>query len=324
MSDVKRARMTSKAPGILLSIEFRDLQWALAASRHRSLRQAAESLNIRQSTLSRHLRELECSLGAELFDRTNAGTRPTVVGQEFLEAASRIIEDTKLACIRVRSRCAGETGLLRVGTYCSFAAGNLWSTLVEHRRRFPNVDLRTVDGSFDRLLCDLMNNNLDVVIGTTTGWGHGWSDRMLPLWSERVIVALPSYHPLSSHSSVRWCELRDETLLLPQGGPAPEFEHLLATKLQGAESLRVQRHAAALDHLLSLVSTGYGVLLVFEGATGASYNGVVYREIDDGNGPTRHDFVACWRDANGNPTLGPFLDMLRERYPDLSSTDLGE
>jgi hypothetical protein len=28
--------------------------------------------------------------------------------------------------------------------------------------------------------------------------------------------------------------------------------------------------------------------------------------------------MACWRDENSNPTLGHFLDMLRERYPDLT------
>jgi hypothetical protein len=48
------------------------------------------------------------------------------------------------------------------------------------------------------------------------------------------------------------------------------------------------------------------------------YDGVVYREVHDDEGPTRLNFMANWREANGNPTLGPFLAMLRERYPDLS------
>jgi DNA-binding transcriptional LysR family regulator len=43
---------------------------AAAASQHRSLRQAAEALNIRQSTLSHRLGDLEYRLEIVLFERT--------------------------------------------------------------------------------------------------------------------------------------------------------------------------------------------------------------------------------------------------------------
>jgi hypothetical protein len=59
-------------------------------------------------------------------------------------------------------------------------------------------------------------------------------------------------------------------------------------------------------------------LLILEGATGARYDNVTYREIHDDDGPTRLNFMAYWRQADNNPTLGPFLDILRERYPDLT------
>ncbi|MDR3471842.1 MAG: LysR family transcriptional regulator, partial [Devosia sp.] len=49
-----------------MTVELQDLRWAIVASQHRSLRQAAETLNIRQSTLSRGLRDLEYRLGAVL------------------------------------------------------------------------------------------------------------------------------------------------------------------------------------------------------------------------------------------------------------------
>jgi hypothetical protein len=49
---------------------------------------------------------------------------------------------------------------------------------------------------------------------------------------------------------------------------------------------------------------------------------VTYREIHDVDGPTRLNFAAYWREANGNPTLGSFLKMLLERYPDLSGAPM--
>jgi DNA-binding transcriptional LysR family regulator len=73
-----------------------------------------------------------------------------------------------------------------------------------------------------------------------------------------------------------------------------------------------------LDRLLSLVAAEYGVLLMLEGATGVHHDDVVFREVQDSEGPTRLDFAAYWRQSNENPTLTPFLALLRRRYPDLS------
>jgi hypothetical protein len=84
------------------------LRWAVIAAQHKSLRQAAETLNIRQSTLSRGLRNLEHQLGAILFERTNGGTRPTLAGEEFLDAARRIIKEAEAIAARVKMRSRGE------------------------------------------------------------------------------------------------------------------------------------------------------------------------------------------------------------------------
>ena len=259
---------------------------------------------------------MEHRLGALLFERTNGGTRPTIAGREFLEMARRIVEETDAAFSRLKTRCRGESGQLTIGVYASLSTGNLRATLMEHRRRFPNVEVHTADGARDRLLDDLAANVIDIAIMTTCC--PDWDDRMLPLWSERVIIALPEQHPLSVHPVIRWPELLNERLLIPQRGPGPELEQLLTAKLHCLGPQRVLHQDVGLDRLLSLVSVEYGVLLVLEGATGAHYDGVVYREIHDDDGPTRLNFMAYWRQANGNPTLGPFLDMLRERYPDLS------
>ena len=98
-------------------------------------------LDIRQSTLSRGLRDLEFQLGAALFERTNGGARPTVAGQEFLDAARRIVEETEAVTARLRTRSRGESGRLTIGVqYASLSAGNLRATLVDHRHRFPDVE----------------------------------------------------------------------------------------------------------------------------------------------------------------------------------------
>jgi DNA-binding transcriptional LysR family regulator len=244
-----------------------------------------------------------------MFERTNGGTRPTLAGRDFLISARQILEVTDAAQRKLRTGTRGENGRLTVGVYASLSTGNMFATLVEHHRRFPEVELLTVDGGHDQLLCALAHGTVDVAVMTSSR--SGWDDRFLPLWSERVIVALHSRHPLSTKDTVTWPDLVGETLLVPQQGPGPELERLLIVKLGDYRAPRILRQEAALDRLLSLVAAEYGTLLMLEGGTGIHCESVVYRELHGEEGPTRLGFTAYWRKANGNPAPTPFLELLR-------------
>ncbi|MFG1466189.1 LysR family transcriptional regulator [Xanthobacter sp. DSM 24535] len=299
-----------------MSVESRDLRWAVTVAQYDSLRQAADALNIRQSTLSRGLRHLEDELGAVLFKRTNGGTRPTVEGAEFLEDARRILDEISTIVARIKSLSRGESGRLTIGVHAALSAGNLRATLIEHRQRFPGVEARLVDGSSDRLFGALENSAIDIAF--VVARNGNWTGRSLPVWSERVIVAIPADHPLGGREVMHWSDLKQETFILREGGPGIELHRLLLQKLGDRGPSKCLRHDTALDRLLSLVGAGWGVLLTLEGATGLAVPGVTFCEIRDSDGPTRLEFRAYWRAANPNPSLQPFLAMLRERYPDIS------
>lgn len=297
-------------------VELQEMRWAIIVSQHRSLRRAAETLHVRQSTLSRRIRDLEGRIGAQLFERSNGGTRPTTAGLEFFDVARRIIEETETAVQNLRSRSRGESGQLSVGVYASFATGNMHATLTDYHRRFPEVDVHIVDGSHERLLCALARNSVDVAI--MTNFRSGWDGRRLSLWTERVIAALPEWHMLAQNEAVSWKQLANERIIIFRNGPGPEIASLLAAKLNGDAPRHILHQESGLDRLLSLVSAGYGVLLMLEGGAGLKHEGVVYRELREDADSMRLFFEARWRQANGNPTLEAFLKMLQERYPDLS------
>ena len=207
---------------------------------------------MRQSTLSRRLRALEADVGAQLFERTNGGTQLTVPGREFLASARNILGETEAAIRKLQTRSRGENGRLSIGVYASLSTGNLFATLIEHHRQHPEVEIHTVDGSHDQLLCALGNNSVDVAIMTTGR--SGWDDRTLPLWSERVIAAVHANHTLSNKDVVHWPELAGEPLLIPQYGPGPELERLLIAQLGDYGLQRVIRQELGLDRLLSLAA----------------------------------------------------------------------
>src|SRR5271154_5173986 len=46
--------------------------------------------------------------------------------------------------------------------------------------------------------------------------------RTLPLWSERVILAVAEHQTLGRNGAIRWPEVANERMLLPRHGPGPE------------------------------------------------------------------------------------------------------
>ncbi len=231
--------------GCTVGVELRELRWAIIVSQHPSLRQAAETLNVRQSTLSRRLRYLEHQLDAKLFERTNAGTKLTAAGQEFVDAARGILDEAEAMTVRLRTRSRGENGCLTVGVHAAFSAGNLRATLIDYRQRFPDVRVSMVDGSSDHLISNLASSSIDIAFVAEEN--PRWGDKVLSVWSERVVIAVPDGHPLSGRDIVRWPELRNELLLVPQRGPGAEFMKLLLVKVGYSEPCRVLRQDAGID-----------------------------------------------------------------------------
>ncbi len=67
------------------------MKYAVEVARASSISKAAESLYVSQPNLSRAIRELEETLGIEIFKRTPKGISPTAQGEEFLGYARQIL-----------------------------------------------------------------------------------------------------------------------------------------------------------------------------------------------------------------------------------------
>ena len=86
-----------------------DLRVFLAVAQAGSLRRAARALRIGQPTIGRHVRELERSIGARLFERSPDGHRLTREGQDLLPMAQSMA-DAATAIDRRRAAFAGDAG----------------------------------------------------------------------------------------------------------------------------------------------------------------------------------------------------------------------
>jgi DNA-binding transcriptional LysR family regulator len=121
----------------LVSIGLKHLRYAEVAERCGSFRKAADLLAIKQSNLSRRVRQLEEQLGIALFERTNGGVRPTPAGRGFINGARRVLIELQIVIDGAKAVGRGDAGYLTIGFYTSLSAGNLRASLVEYGRLFP-------------------------------------------------------------------------------------------------------------------------------------------------------------------------------------------
>ena len=70
--------------------DWNDLKYLLAVARHGSTLAAARALDVNQSTVQRHVAELEAQLSLRFFERLPAGYKLTETGQAVLAAAENV------------------------------------------------------------------------------------------------------------------------------------------------------------------------------------------------------------------------------------------
>ncbi|MBR0911547.1 LysR family transcriptional regulator [Bradyrhizobium japonicum] len=296
------------------AISLQQLRFAVVACDCGSFRRAADVLSIKHTVLSRSISQLEYLIGTSLFERSSGGIKPTLAGRAVLRIARLILEQVDMLVDTGRSDGRGDTGHLVIGFFTSMSTGNLRATVGELKKLLPGLELATMERSRFRLMTALRNGTVDVVV--SPGRLPSKDTRSLLLWSERILISLPQDHCLAAREIIYWTDLRNEKILLSEYDPGRELEDLLISKLVIPDDRpKVERHDVSRGIIKSLTSMGMGLSLVMESDIGASFAGLVYRELQDGTGPSRVDFYAHWRDDNDNPALKRFLNLLAERYP---------
>lgn len=297
-----------------MPIEIRQLRYAVMTADAQSFTRAAAALNVKQTTLSRRVMDLEIRLGVKLFERSTRGAEPTENGKVFLEAARRIVTDVDNLRTTARAVSYGEQGRLAVGYSSSLTAGNLRHAFSDYLTRFPDVQFDGVEAGPDKLLNCLQSRTIDVAVAPSEIREDGISSSSL--WSERLMIALPEGHKLLDGDRIYWTDLRREVFVLPGGGIGPIISNLLAARLteQGYRPNIIVQDTS-LESVLSIVPVGRFITILTESSLGVTWPGLQFREIYDQSGPARLEYSLYWRGDNDNPALQRFFKLINERYP---------
>lgn len=292
-------------------MDLRNLELIVASARNGSFSAAAHEFNVRQPIVSKRVKRVEEELGVQLFDRLKSGARLTPAGEEFVTDAPRILGDVGRLRERAKARAAGKLGRIVVGFYKSLSAGGFRRAINDFRERYPQVEVDLIEAPFIELTAGLLSGGLDtpLILGDT---GKCEVLASLALWSEHLVVALPTTHRLADRPLVYWQELKDEIFLISHHDPGSDIRNILLRHLAGpSDQPRIVTRHLSRENILSEVASGQGVALQCQSAKGLAGLGVAFRPIHDGAGATRLGYIACWKPDNANPVLPTFLNSIR-------------
>ncbi|MQB37458.1 LysR family transcriptional regulator [Agrobacterium tumefaciens] len=287
-------------------VDFRLFQYALTSAEYGSFRRAAAALNLQQSTVSRGVRNLEHRVGAELFERSHAGIRPTPAGDRFLQEATLGFDHLRRAMRQAVASQRGEDGELTVGASIPFT---LFGDLFERfREKHAGVELEIVESTTSASSALVQQRRVDVAIVAKLYENGGFQS--LHLGDEPMLAVLPRSHPQASARRLSIDDLQQETFILSASGLGPDIRDYLTRRMakSGTEP-RVQLHRANQCDLINMVASGFGVTIAV-GRTRAAIDGVVFIPLA---GRSAISVWAIWMDSNPNPALRGLLDIAHER-----------
>lgn len=294
----------------MMIITLRHLFYMSLVARTGSFRRAAEAAGVSQPVISDQIAAIEQYYGVKLFERRQSGAHPTMLGWDYIRSADRILSEFSQMEERLRSGAAGNHGTISVGYYKSLANGALRAAFKSMIRSHPDITIVPVVASLDDLSRVVRTGALDLAILATEA-GRCDDLNFLPLWSNRIMAALPQDHPLAPSDHLYWTDLLDEKFLFSHNDPGPDLADMLIAKLASpGRRPDITIMQTNREDVLNFVGMGAGVSLQCESAVNSG-NDVVFREMREGTMVSRIGYSACWREDNDNPALGIFLDILR-------------
>lgn len=261
-------------------MELRHLRYFVAVAEERNFTRAAQRLHIAQPPLSRQIQQLEETLGVQLFERNARPLRLTETGKFFYSHAVQLLAQTSELESMTR-RVGNIERSLSVG----FVGSTLYGMLPKIIRRFRDenkaVELSLHEMSTMDQIRALKDGRIDVGFGRIRL--EDANIRRVVLREEKLIVALPVGHPLSTFKPV--LSLRDlvnETLIIFPKAPRPSYADQVLAAF-GDRSLAPRRiyEVRELQIALGLVAAGEGISVVPSSVHGLKRDDVTYKELDD-------------------------------------------
>lgn len=203
-------------------MNLKEQEYICELARCGSITKAASQLFITQPALSTFVRNVEKSLGVDLFMRDGKQMRLTYAGELYVKNAEEMLRLRDMFLQEINDINRGIKGRFNIGIQrrrCPYLAVQI---MQEFSERFPEIELIFKDNDHDVLQEMFLNGDIDVLLHNDIG-DMGFAEAEV-LIQEKILLALPYSDPIVREgkwipeSRYLWIDLRmlkDRLFILP-------------------------------------------------------------------------------------------------------------
>nr|WP_218172198.1 MULTISPECIES: LysR family transcriptional regulator [Pseudomonas] len=226
---------------------------------------AAERLFVAQSALSRQIKALETQLQTSLFERTARQPRLTAAGEAFYPRARNLLSELLKASEMATLVGKGQLGTLRLSHSSTVPmSGPLLHGISTWLQRCPGVSMDIVKLSSEAQLEEIADGRLEVGLLRLPVLRQREGVRVVPLYSEQLVLAVPPNHPLAgSDTPVELAQLKDEAFISVPHPQRGGLSYLSAELCMRAGFFpKAARVMSRKTTQLQLIQAGFGIALL--------------------------------------------------------------
>ncbi|MCJ2370909.1 transcriptional regulator CynR [Pseudomonas sp. RGM 3321] len=172
---------------------LRHIRYLLAVADHGNFTRAAEALHVSQPALSQQIRQLESSLGVQLFDRTRRSVVPTDAGRVYLDHARRCLLELEAGKRALNDVSDLSRGQLRLGVTPTFSEYLIAPLIDRFSALYPGVAIILTELPLEQITEALISDALDLAIGFAGS--HAVEIDSQPLFDEQLCLVMAKSAP---------------------------------------------------------------------------------------------------------------------------------
>lgn len=186
-------------------MELLQLQYFITVARLEHVTEAARSLHVTQSSLSKTIQRLEEDLGVPLFDRTGRNLRLNAFGTRFLHRAERALFELEQGKQEISDLANLEHSTLELAVT---TASTLPNILREFRKKVPNIHFHVQMLTTEEMVKLLHQGEVDFCLSSPPIQGENIECQIVCV--DPILIAVPDGHRLADRDSISLTELKDE------------------------------------------------------------------------------------------------------------------
>lgn len=240
-------------------MDIRSLKLFLSLCETLHFGRASEACHISASALTRTIRQLEESLGVQLFERDNRRVSLTQEGKKFQNYA----QDALMQWDVIRNDLLQEAQELQgeISVYCSVTASYsfLYEILSEFRQQHPRIEIKLHTGDAENAIQHVLNQTEDITIAARPDAMPATLAFKHIATSPLVFIAPEQDSPLNGllQDRINWAEI--PMILSEEGVARKRIDRWF--KQQSVKPL-IYAQVAGNEAIVSMVSLGFGVGVV--------------------------------------------------------------